>query len=93
MARYDYRCVQPECAVVREVTHGMSEAPIIACEDCGSDTERLISDVGMSWNCAGSTRTLSSPTMPKMPTQNYGHTPLTAGQLGLNAADCAELGI
>ena len=40
MAKYDYEC--EVCLDVREVEHGMTEAPDITCEKCGGDCHKTI---------------------------------------------------
>ena len=44
MAIYEYQCIR--CDRIVEVTHRMSEEPMISCLKCGSETKRIISTVG-----------------------------------------------
>jgi len=40
MPTYDYECTS--CGTVREVFHGMSEAPEISCAECGKPSVKKI---------------------------------------------------
>ena len=41
MPIYEYIC--NECGVVTEQIHGMSETPLVKCEECGGVSERKVS--------------------------------------------------
>jgi len=39
--RYDYKC--PVCGYTKEVSHGMTESPIIECDKCGALMKKIVS--------------------------------------------------
>lgn len=43
MPRYDYQCILHHCNFEFEITHKITEDPLIKCPKCNSDTKRLIS--------------------------------------------------
>ena len=42
MPRYDYKCLSGKCEHMFEVTHKITDDPVIACLLCGSPTKRQI---------------------------------------------------
>ncbi len=43
MPRYEYKCLSKVCEQMFEVTHKITEDPVITCIRCDSDTQRQIS--------------------------------------------------
>lgn len=43
MPRYDYQCILHKCNFVFEVTHKITEDPLIKCPKCESHSKRLVS--------------------------------------------------
>ncbi len=43
MPRYDYQCILHKCNFEFEITHKITEDPLIKCPKCQSNTKRLIS--------------------------------------------------
>ena len=43
MPRYDYQCILHKCNFEFEVTHTITEDPLIKCPKCQSDSKRKIS--------------------------------------------------
>ena len=43
MPRYDYQCILHKCAFEWEVSHKITEDPLIKCPKCESDAKRKIS--------------------------------------------------
>ncbi len=43
MPRYDYKCLSSKCEQVFEVTHNITEDPVITCIRCDSPSKRQIS--------------------------------------------------
>lgn len=37
---YDYRC--PNCGEIREETHGMNDTPMVMCQKCNRQMQKLI---------------------------------------------------
>ena len=42
MPRYDYKCLSSKCEHMFEITHKITDDPVIACLLCGSPTKRQI---------------------------------------------------
>ena len=42
MPRYDYLCIMHKCKFEFEVTHKITENPLIKCPKCNSDSKRQI---------------------------------------------------
>ena len=42
MPRYDYMCIMHKCEFVFEVTHKITDDPLIKCPKCASDAKRQI---------------------------------------------------
>jgi putative FmdB family regulatory protein len=40
MPSYDYKC--KSCSHVREIKHTMNETPVIYCDNCGKEMEKII---------------------------------------------------
>ena len=54
MPRYDYAC--SKCGHEFEITHSMTEAPVVPCEDCNGPTKKMISACGIVIRSSGARR-------------------------------------
>ena len=57
MPRYEYKCLSEKCEQMFEITHKITEDPIIKCIRCDSHTQRQISKnvmfetpIDVDWN-------------------------------------------
>ena len=51
MARYDYKC--PECDIVFEVEHPMSERPEVLCPTCGKKASQVFGNYSVEFKGSG----------------------------------------
>jgi putative FmdB family regulatory protein len=86
MPRYDYRCTS--CACVFEISRPLGTPPAESCPECGSDSRRVFSPLGVVFKGSGFHNTDYRPKTASTPSADAAAPVAPAPACGADCSSC-----